>query len=187
MTPGITNNKKEGLEIITISSKSKNETLPAMSDPDIKAKILRINQEKVLRGKALQIYWYLLTHKRAGVREIQKSLKISSPGTVTYQVNKLMKTGIISKNEEDGKYYVKEDVKKGVLGFYFRFGSFMIPRFSVYLVINILGFVGYIIFASIYGDMFITHPGSLLLLFFLIFGTFVYIFESIKILKRKPT
>ena len=158
-----------------------------MSDPDIRAKNLKLNQEKALHGKTLQIYWYLLTHKRAGVREIQKSLKISSPGTVSYQVNKLLKAGIISKNQEDGKYYVKEDVKKGVLGFYFRLGPFMIPRFSLYLVINILGFVGYIIFARIYGDVFITNPGSLLLLFFLIFGTSVYIFESIKILKRKPT
>ena len=30
---------------------------------------------------------------------------------MTYnQINKLVKAGIISKNEEDGKYYIKEDV-----------------------------------------------------------------------------
>ncbi|MHA2036989.1 MAG: hypothetical protein ACW972_03115 [Promethearchaeota archaeon] len=51
-----------------------------------------------------------MTHDRAGVREIQKTLKIVSPGTASDQINKLVKAGIISKNEEDSKYYVKEDV-----------------------------------------------------------------------------
>ena len=179
--------KKEGLELTYRSSKSKNETLLVMSDPDIKAKNLNDNKNKVLQGKTLQIYWYLLTHKRAGVREIQKSLKISSPGTVTYQVNKLIKAGIISKNDKDGKYYVKETVKKGVLGFYFRLGSLMVPRYSIYLVVNILGILVYAFLARIYGDMFITNPGSLLFLFFIIFCTCVFIFESMKIWERKPT
>lgn len=145
------------------------------------------NRKKVLQGRSLQVYWYIMTHNRAGVREIQKALKILSSGTVAYQLNKLMKAGIISKNDEDGKYYVKEDVKKGVLGFFFRLGPFMIPRYSLYLIVNILGVVGYVFLAFIYGDVFITNPGSLLLLFFLIFSTFVFIFESIKIWERKPT
>ena len=89
-----------------------------------------------------------------------------------------MKAGIISKNDKDGKYYVKESVKKGVLGFYFRVGPFMIPRYSLYLVFNILGIIGYIYLASIYGDAFITHPGSLLLLIFLICnGIVLFIFS----------
>jgi len=187
MTPRRRKYKKEGLELTYRSSKSKNETLLVMPDPDIKAENLNDNKKKVLQGKTLQIYWYILTHKRAGVREIQKSLKISSPGTVTYQVNKLIKAGIISKNDKDGKYYVKEGVKKGVLGFYFRLGPFMIPRFSLYLIINILGVVGYVYLASIYGDKFITNPASLLFLFFIIFCTSVFIYESIKIWERKPT
>ena len=52
-----------------------------------------------------------MTHNRVGVKEIQKTLKFVSLGTASYQINKLVKTGIISKNEEDGKYYIKEDVK----------------------------------------------------------------------------
>jgi len=187
MTPRSRKYKNESLAITPISSKSKNETLLSMSDPELKANDLNDNKKKVLQGKTLQVYWYILTHNRAGVREIQKALKIVSSGTVAYQLDKLLKAGIISKNDKDGKYYVKESVKKGVLGFYFRVGPFMIPRYSLYLVFNILGTIGYIYLASIYGDAFITHPGSLLLLIFLIFGTSVYIFESIKIWQRKPT
>jgi DNA-binding transcriptional ArsR family regulator len=179
--------KKEGLELTYRSSKSKNETLLAMSDHEIKANDLKNNKKKVLQGKTLQVYWYILTHNRAGVREIQKALKMVSPGTASYQINKLMKAGIISKNEKDGKYYVKEGVKKGVLGFYFHLGSLMIPRYSLYLVVNILGVVIYVFLAGIYGDTFITSPASLLFLFFIIFCTSVFIFESIKIWERKPT
>lgn len=187
MTPRGRKYKKEGLAITYRSSKSKNKTLLAMSDPDIKTNNIECNREKVLQGKTLQVYWYILTHHRAGVREIQKALKFVSPGTASYQINKLMDTGIISKNDEDGKYYVKDNVKKGVLGFYFHLGPFMIPRFSLYLVVNILGVAGYVFLASKYGDVFITNPGSLLFLFFIIFCTCVFIFESMKIWKRKPT
>ena len=150
-------------------------------------KTLRYNQEKILQGKTLQVYWYILTHHNAAIRKIQKSLNMSSPGTVSYQIKKLMNAGIISKSEKNGKYYVNKELKKGVLGFYIRFGLLIIPRFSLYLIIYILGFIGYIFFVSIYGYNFITNPGSLLLLTFLIFGTIVFIFETIKIWKRRPT
>ncbi|MFX1303089.1 MAG: winged helix-turn-helix domain-containing protein [Promethearchaeota archaeon] len=187
MIPDKIDNKKEG-ETETQSKPSyRSKTIHVKSKLDIKVKSLRYNQEKVLHGKTLQIYWYILTHHNAGIRKIQKSLKISSPGTVSYQINKLLKAGIIAKNEKNGKYYVNKELKKGVLGFYTRIGFLMIPRFSLYLIVNILGFIGYIFFASVYGDAFITNPGSLLLLFFLIFGTTVFIFESIKIWKRRPT
>ena len=33
-------------------------------------------QEDLLKGKALQVYWYLLTHGVKGIREIQKDLNI---------------------------------------------------------------------------------------------------------------
>ncbi|MFX1502196.1 MAG: winged helix-turn-helix domain-containing protein [Promethearchaeota archaeon] len=154
---------------------------------DIKTTPTKDEREKVLRGRTLQIYWYILTHKYAGVREIQKSLNISSPGTVSYQIKKLLNARIISKNTINEKYYVNEESKKGMLGFYVRIGYFMIPRFSLYLIFYILGFIGYLVLAFIFGDVFISNPGSLLLLIFLIFGTAVFIFESIKILKRRPT
>ena len=178
--------KNKNFAITNISSKSKNEGLLAMSNRE-EENNLKNNKKKILQGKTLQVYWYILTHHKAGVREIQKALKMVSSGTVAYQLDKLMNAGIISKNEEDGKYYVEENIKKGVLGFYFRLGPFMVPRYSLYLIVNILVAVGYVFLAIIYGDMFITSPGSLLLLVFLIFCTSVFIYESIKIWERKPT
>ncbi|MFX1432085.1 MAG: hypothetical protein ACFFCY_18100, partial [Promethearchaeota archaeon] len=60
-------------------------------------------------------------------------------------------------------------------------------RYSLYLFVNILGVIGYIFLARIYGDEFIANPASLLFLLFIIFCTSVFIYESIKIWKRKPT
>lgn len=177
-------NKYKGFEIEKDSS-IQNEPEPSKSD--IKIDPFKITGKRALRGKTLQIYWYILTHKHAGVREIQKALDFSSPGTVSYQIKKLLDAGVISKNMKNEKYYVNRELKKGILGFYIRIGYFMIPRFSLYLIFYLLGFVSYLIFVLIYGDNFISNPGSLLLLLFLIFGTAVFIFESIKILKRRPS
>jgi len=52
-----------------------------------------------------------MTYNHAEEREIPKTLKKVSPGTASYQINKLVKAGIISKNEDDSNYYIKEDVK----------------------------------------------------------------------------
>ncbi|MFW9819202.1 MAG: winged helix-turn-helix domain-containing protein, partial [Candidatus Thorarchaeota archaeon] len=79
--------------------------------------------EDFFQGKTLQVYWYFFTKRHAGVREIQKALNISSSGTVSYQITKLLKAGIISKNEEEGKYSLKENVKIGILKFFIRIGS----------------------------------------------------------------
>ena len=142
--------------------------------------------EEVLKGKPLQVYWYLLTHGIAGVREIQKSLNFSSPGIVSYQLNKLSELGIISKDEELDKYYVKEEVKSGILGFYIRIGYRMIPRFSIYLSLFVCGFIAFFILSFVMGDAFITHPGSLLLFCFLTIGTVAFVLESLKIWKIRP-
>jgi len=149
---------------------------------EIKPKI----SENILQGKTLQVYWYFFTHKLAGVREIQKALNISSSGTVSYQITKLLKAGFISKDEKEGKYYLNEEVKIGILRFFIRIGKRTIPRISLYLIIYFLGFIIYLILAMIQGIGFFSDPINLLLLFFLILGTIIFILESYKIWKLKP-
>ncbi|MFX0211911.1 MAG: hypothetical protein ACFFDT_38405 [Candidatus Hodarchaeota archaeon] len=153
-----------------------------------KLKIVAKTDERALEGKSLQIYWYLLTHPQglAGIREIQKDLGISSSGTVAYQVNKLLSSGIISKNDESEKYFVKQEIKSGILGFYFRIGYHMIPRFSFYLLTFIIGILVFFLFFLERGDVLLSDPISWILLFFLVFGTGIFIFESLKIWRMKP-
>ena len=142
--------------------------------------------EDLLQGKTLQIYWYIFTHDHAGIREIQKALNFSSPGTVSYQITKLLEAGVISKNSEEGKYSLNEEIKIGVLKFFIRIGNRVIPRISLYLIIYVLGFIVYFILAVISGNEFITDPVSLFLLIFLILGMIIFILESLKIRKLKP-
>ncbi|MHA2030249.1 MAG: helix-turn-helix domain-containing protein [Candidatus Kariarchaeaceae archaeon] len=144
------------------------------------------SREQLLKGKILKVYWYLLTHDYAGVREIQTSLGLSSPGVVSYQLNKLLNAGIIAKNEEMEKYYVKEEVKTGILGFYIRIRYLMIPRFSIYLSIFIGCFVIFVFFSLFMGDKFILHPASIILFLTLILGTLIFVIESIRMWKLRP-
>ncbi|MFX1569620.1 MAG: hypothetical protein ACFFCV_14765 [Promethearchaeota archaeon] len=145
-----------------------------------------LNIEDLLQGKTLQVYWFFFVRRHAGVREIQKASSISSSGTVAYQLNKLLKAGIISKDEEEGKYSLKKDVKVGILKFFIRIGNRAIPRISLYLIIYLSGFILYLILALIQGITFFLDPINLLMLFFLILGTIIFVLESYKIWKLNP-
>ena len=65
---------------------------------------------ELLQGKTLQVYWYIFTHNQAGIREIQKALNFTSSGTVSYQISKLLKEGIIAKDESEGKYRINKEI-----------------------------------------------------------------------------
>ncbi|MFW9876092.1 MAG: hypothetical protein ACFFG0_23565 [Candidatus Thorarchaeota archaeon] len=169
-------------------SKSYYSTIIQESKEPIKLlkKVKKEITETSIEGKALQVYWYLYSHNHASIREMQKALNFSSSGTVAYQITKLLNDGIISKSHEEGKYIINKEIKIGILKFFVRIGTRVIPRISFYLIIYILGFVIYSILALLYGNKFITEPLSFLLLFFLITGTIILIFESIKIWKLNP-
>ncbi|MFW9948428.1 MAG: hypothetical protein ACFFDX_16500, partial [Candidatus Odinarchaeota archaeon] len=94
--------------------------------------------------------------------------------------------GVISKNSEEGKYILNEEIKIGVLRFFMRIGNRVIPRISLYLIIYVLGFIVYFILAIIRGNEFLTDPISLFLLLFLILGMSIFILEALKIRKLKP-
>ncbi len=151
--------------------------------------IMKIQPEVVndlLQGKTLQVYWYIFTHNHAGIREIQKALNFTSSGTVSYQVTKLLKVGIITKDEIEGKYSINKEVKLGVLRFFIRIGNRMVPRISLYLIIYILGFTVFLFLAIISGYEFVTNPLNLFLLLLLIAGIIIFVIESYKIWKLNP-
>ena len=97
-----------------------------------------------------------------------------------------MEAGIVSKNEQSDKYFVKEEIKTGIFSFYIRIGYRMIPRFSLYLTLFVLGLCIYFFFVLTRGDAYITDPSSWVLLFFLLLGIFAFIFESMRIWNLRP-
>jgi hypothetical protein len=92
--------------------------------------------ESELKGKTLLVYWYLLqqpTHT-VGVREVQRSLNFSSPSIAVHHLQKLENLGLIEK-KSTGEYVLEEEVKVGILRFFIRMGSFLVPRYLFYSVL----------------------------------------------------
>jgi hypothetical protein len=142
--------------------------------------------DDLLQGRTLQVYWLLLEKGIAGIREIQKELNYSSPGAVSYQIQKLVTAGLVKKDDETEKYLVSEKVTSGIMNFFFQINGLFIPRFSIYLCVFLLGFLIYLIMSTMWGDPFISHPGSILFLLSLVISTFLSTYESIKMWKMKP-
>ena len=92
--------------------------------------------ESELKGKTLLVYWYLLQQPdhTVGVREVQRSLNFSSPSIAVHHLQKLENLGLIEK-KGTGEYVLEEEVKVGILRFFIRMGSFLVPRYLFYSVL----------------------------------------------------
>jgi len=92
--------------------------------------------ESTLKGKTLIVYWYMLQqpNRSVGVREVQRSLKFSSPSIAVHHLEKLEELGLVKK-KPTGEYALEEEVKIGILQFFTRMGRFMVPRFLFYSVL----------------------------------------------------
>lgn len=89
--------------------------------------------EHGLRGRTLRVYWYMLETRRPVTgREVQRSLKLSSPRLAIHHLEKLTGLGLTSKNNV-GQYYLNEEVKTGLLRFFIRLGKHLIPRYALYV------------------------------------------------------
>lgn len=85
--------------------------------------------EDVLRGLTLKVYKFVLRNgKPTGIREVQRSLKLSSPTLALYHLNKLEEVGLLKKNR-DG--YV---VNRVFLQNSIRLSRILVPRFFFYSI-----------------------------------------------------
>ncbi len=140
---------------------------------------LEKNSEKdVLSGKAIEIYTYLREHGPSGVREIQKALKLSSPSSVSYHINKMVQAEIVGQNTE-GKYQITKEVETEI----FRLLDDMFFRFCLYL-----SYFGTILVLVTFFLLIDVRIHSLLPLFFVIFtsiGTGIFLFELYLIYQKR--
>jgi predicted DNA-binding transcriptional regulator len=91
--------------------------------------------ESKLKGKTLQIYWYMLRDpdSSVGVREIQRSLGLSSPSVAAHHLEKLLSLGLVDKTVR-GEYILNKEIKVGILKFFSRMGKFLVPRHLFYAI-----------------------------------------------------
>jgi predicted DNA-binding transcriptional regulator len=128
--------------------------------------LIELDEEEIaskLKGNTLRVYWALLRSKNGmiGVREVQRTLKFSSPALASYHLSKLEELGLVKKENSD--YRLIREVKVGVLRQFTKIGSFMLPRYIFYASLLTTLFVFYLtqfkevnfysIFALIFGGL----------------------------------
>ena len=91
--------------------------------------------ESHLKGKTLQIYWFLLKDpdSSVGVRQVQRSLGLSSPSVAAHHLDKLLSLGLVKKTVR-GEYLLNHEIKVGLVKFFSRMGRFLVPRYLFYAI-----------------------------------------------------
>jgi predicted DNA-binding transcriptional regulator len=116
---------------------------PTLSkDIDAEKKLVAESQ---LKGNTLRTYIYVVTHKKSGVREVQRELHFSSSSLAQYHLAKLVDLGLLTEN--GGEYFLADQIRVDVLKDFLKFGTFIVPRFVFYAVFFtiISAFFGFIV------------------------------------------
>jgi DNA-binding transcriptional ArsR family regulator len=101
-----------------------------------------------LRGKTLRAYILIMrSSKPVGVRELQRSLGMSSPSVAYHHLEKLERLGLVAKNDY-GEYSLVKKVDVNVLGAFSQIGRLLVPRFVFYAVFFTTLLIGYVFLAS---------------------------------------
>ena len=99
---------------------------------------------KHLNGTTLMVYFALLNKKEIGVRELQRSLSLSSPSVAKYHLEKISKLGLAENRK--GIYHLLKKAKIPSLTSYILIGQNLIPRILFSAVFFTVFFAIYLIF-----------------------------------------
>lgn len=140
--------------------------------------------ESELKGKTLLVYWYLLRSPSSGVgvREIQRSLRFSSPSVAAHHLDKLLSLGLVDKSKT-GEYFLVQEVKIGLLRFFTKLGRFLVPRYLFYSVWFSTMLVFYLKF---YGFSWPTSVHNVAAIIFGSLACCILWFETIRLWREKP-
>jgi DNA-binding transcriptional ArsR family regulator len=137
-----------------------------------------LDPDSELRGRTLLAYLFILkSPKSIGVRELQRTLGLSSPSVAYHHLDKLTRMGLIEKDEY-GEYKIVRSVGVNVLQAFTQVGRLLVPRFTFYAVFFTTLLFGYILVFQLN-----LNP------FALAFGVFACIFawyETFRTWKRRP-
>ena len=105
----------------------------------------KVIAESQLKGNTLRTYIYVVTHRKSGVREVQRELHFSSSSLAQYHLTKLVDLGLLTEN--GGEYFLADEIKVDVLRDFLKFGTLIVPRFIFYAVFftKITGFLSWVV------------------------------------------
>ncbi len=99
-----------------------------------------------LRGKDWSVYWILLKNGRPmSVREVQKTLRFSSPSVAQHHLEQLRSLGLVQKQEVGGNYFLTSEVKIGVLRHFVKLGRLLFPRYFFYAVFSTASYIAFLL------------------------------------------
>lgn len=98
-----------------------------------------------LKGTTLRVFWFASSQKDVGVREVQRSLELSSPSVASYHLEKLCNLGVAKQNKR-GRYFIIKKVNVGELRHYYLIKHWLVPRWIFYAVFFTIIFLSYLIF-----------------------------------------
>ena len=134
--------------------------------------------EAELKGKTLLVYWYMIKQSNpVGIREIQRTLKFSSPSIAHHHLEKLISLGLVKKDEY-GRYSLKEYLEVGILQSFTKIGRFMLPRYSFYA-----SFFTTLLIAYVYQY---ARALNIFALASMLIATIIFWYETIRVWRRKP-
>ena len=138
--------------------------------------------EYSLRGKDWNVYWLLLKNGRPmSVREVQKSLRFSSPSVAQHHLEQLRELGLVQKQDVGGNYLLTSEVKIGVLRHFVKFGRLLFPRYFFYAVFSTASYATYLLFL-----MQGFTPENLFIIFFGAIISAILWYEAIRVWSLKP-
>jgi len=156
----------------------KDRDAPDNSKPDKVPQAPDLDANSELRGRTLQAYLFILkSPKSVGVRELQRALSLSSPSVAYHHLDKLIRMGLIDKDEY-GEYKLVKSIGVDVLQAFTQIGKLLVPRFIFYAVFFTTLLVGYV---SIFHSN--LNPFALA---FGIFASLFAWFETFRTWKRRP-
>jgi len=139
--------------------------------------------EYSLKGKAWKVYWLLLkTGRSMSVREVQRSLRFSSPSVANHHLEQLRDLELVQKQEIGGQYSLVSNVKIGVLRHYVKLGKLLFPRFFFYAVFSTVFYVTFLAF--LVQDFFLRE--NLFIMFFGVIVCTIFWYEAYRVWSIKP-
>ena len=129
--------------------------------------------KKRVSGTTWDVYLYILTSdKPAGIRDVWRGLKLSSPSLAQYHVNKLLELNLIE-STIDGKYQANDVERIGILRNFVMLRGRLIPRLLFYGAFLTGVLIMYLIFWPFRWDF-----RDLVVLTVVVFSIVVFIFEA---------
>jgi len=152
-------------------------TLSKERDIDAEKKVIAESQ---LKGNTLRTYIYVVTHKKSGVREVQRELHLSSSSLAQYHLSKLVDLGLLT--EQGGEYFVADQIRVDVLKDFLKFGTLIVPRFIFYAVFFTIvsGFFGVVVLERTFSEL------DVLLVLLLIAASVLFWYEALRAWLRGP-